>query len=431
MSGTGPILDRDELMAQRVWAGIVIIIGAVTLFIVADLRSPPPTPGPLLAIQGIELGMALVAALLARRGLTRSQLIAVALVGCSTLCLTAAAAGILRGTSSTTPLLLMIITMGTATLLPWGVRPQIVLQTVAAVAFAWTVHAESGALVAFRYLLVAVVVGYLAALYAAHTLEQHRLAQARAEAILEETRARQHRAELAHAARLSTLGEMAAGLAHELNQPLSAIVSYATGCMVRIESGKADVQSLGEIVSEISTEALRAAEVLRRIRDFARNGELRLERVDPNDLVRSAVELANSGARRRGIALRLELGSDPLLVEVDRVQIEQVILNLLRNAFDAMEGTTLGERRVRIRTSPTVPKTVEVTIDDSGAGLPATLADRVFDPFFTTKPDGLGLGLAISRRIIEAHGGRLWGTPNDDRGSSFRFTLPIVTTDAA
>jgi signal transduction histidine kinase len=430
MTASEAIRDHDELMAQRVWAGIGIIIGAVTLFIIADLRSPPPAAGPLLAIQGIELGMALVAAILARRGLTRSQLIAVALVGCSTLCLTSAAAGILRGTTSTTPLLLMIITMGTATLLPWGVRPQIVLQIVAAVAFGWSVNAESGALVAFRYLLVAVAVGYIAALYAAHTLEQHRLAQARAEAVLEETRARQHRAELAHAARLSTLGEMAAGLAHELNQPLSAIVSYATGCQVRIESGTADVQSMAAIVGEISTEALRAAEVLRRIHDFARNGELRLERVDPNDLVRSAVELANGGARRRGIAMRLELGPDPLTVEVDRVQIEQVILNLLRNAFDAMEGTALGERRVRIRTTPAT-STVDVTIDDSGAGLPSTLVDRVFDPFFTTKPAGLGLGLAISRRIIEAHGGRLWGTPNDDRGSTFGFTLPIVASDAA
>ena len=199
--------------------------------------------------------------------------------------------------------------------------------------------------VAFRYLLVAVVVGYLAALYAAHTLEQHRLAQARAEAILEETRARQHRAELAHAARLSTLGEMAAGLAHELNQPLSAIVSYATGCMVRIESGKADVQRRWARSSARSRPKRCAPrEVLRRIRDFARNGELRLERVDPNDLVRSAVELANGGARRRGDrAPRSSSAPIRSMVEVDRVQIEQVILNLLRNAFDAMESN--GARR--------------------------------------------------------------------------------------
>jgi signal transduction histidine kinase len=301
MSGTGPILDRDELMAQRVWAGIVIIIGAVTLFIVADLRSPPPTPGPLLAIQAIELAMALVAAFLARRGLTRSQLIAVALVGCSTLCLTTAAAGILRGTSSTTPLLLMIITMGTATLLPWGVRPQIVLQTAAAVAFAWTVHAESGALVAFRYLLVAVVVGYLAALYAAHTLEQHRLAQARAEAILEETRARQHRAELAHAARLSTLGEMAAGLAHELNQPLSAIVSYATGCMVRSNPAR---RTCSRWARSSARSRLKRCVPRRCCAGSAtsRGTASCASSADPNDLVRSAVELANGGARRRGIA---------------------------------------------------------------------------------------------------------------------------------
>jgi C4-dicarboxylate-specific signal transduction histidine kinase len=242
-------------------------------------------------------------------------------------------------------------------------------------------------------------------------------------------RARQHQAELAHAARLSTLGEMAAGLAHELNQPLAAIVSWATGCLVRIEAGTADIDTLAHVVSEISDEALRAAEVLRRIREFARTGELKRERVDPNELVRGAARLAGGDARRGGVDVALALAEDVPAVDVDRVQISQVVVNLLLNAFEAMGGTKRADRRVEVTTTHAAD-TVEVTIRDSGEGLAAAVQNTLFDPFVTTKEEGLGLGLAISRRIVEAHGGRLWATPNDGPGTVFHFTLPIAAREA-
>src|SRR6185369_4919698 len=248
----------------------------------------------------------------------------------------------------------------------------------AALAMVWNVWAVDGSAYAVRFLLVGVVAGFGATLYAAHTLEQHRKERARAEAVLEEMRTRQHQAELAHAARLSSLGEMAAGLAHELNQPLAAIVGWATGCLVRIEAGTADVDTLARVVSEISDEALRAAEVLRRIREFARTGEIKRERVDPNELVRGAARLAGSDARRDGVDVSLALADDVPAVDVDRVQISQVVVNLLLNAFEAMGGTKRGDRRVEVTTAHAAD-TVEVTIRDSGEGLAAAVQHTLFD----------------------------------------------------
>src|SRR5262249_30320947 len=156
---------------------------------------------------------------------------------------------------------------------------------------------------------------------------------------------------------------------HELNQPLAAIVSYATGCLVRIEAGTADVDALARVVSEISDEAIRAGEVLRRIREFARNGEIRRERIDPNELVLGASRLAKGDAQRMGVAVWFELGRDLPVVDVDRVQIEHVVLNLFLNAFEAMSDTKRGERRVVVTTATAESGVIEVAIGDSGEGL--------------------------------------------------------------
>jgi signal transduction histidine kinase len=422
-------LDTDDLIGKRLRSGLAILIGGNLLFTLADLQFQPTHLPILFAIQAIEVIAMLGTLAVLGRPHPRVPVTWIAAGIISFFCVTTAISGMLSGETSTTILLLSLITMGTASMLPWGVRPQLFVQIVAALAMAWNVWTVDGSAFAVRFLLVGVVAGFGATLYAAHTLEQHRKERARAEAVLEEMRERQHQAELAHAARLSTLGEMAAGLAHELNQPLAAIVSWATGCQVRIEAGTADIDTLARVVSEISDEAIRAAEVLRRIREFARSGEIKRERVDPNELVRGAARLATGDARRGGVDVSLALADDVPAVEVDRVQISQVVVNLLLNAFEAMGGTKRGERRVELATARATDG-VEVTVRDSGEGLAAAVQHTLFDPFVTTKEDGLGLGLAISRRIVEAHGGRLWATANDGRGAIFHFTLPLAAREA-
>jgi C4-dicarboxylate-specific signal transduction histidine kinase len=216
---------------------------------------------------------------------------------------------------------------------------------------------------------------------------------------------------------------MAAGLAHELNQPLAAVVSYARGCARRLEAGDLPKAALLEVLEEISAQALRAGEVLRRIRDFLR-GVSRREEVDLNDLVRRALRFAEGEARRTDVRLELELASEALRIEVDPIQIEQVILNLVQNGFEVMASNDGRERVLSIATRRLAPDTVEVAVRDTGTGMSPEVASRLFDPFFSTKPDGLGLGLTISRTIVEAHGGRLWASPNGNgRGSALHFTL--------
>ena len=236
--------------------------------------------------------------------------------------------------------------------------------------------------------------------------------------------ARHHQAELAHALRVSTIGELAAGLAHEINQPLAAIVSYAKGCARRIRTGAGAPGDLLGAVEEIAAQAVRADQIVRRLRDFVRKQDPRRERVDPNHLVREAVRLVASEGRQRQVALRLDLAPHVPAVWADGIQIEQVILNLIRNAFEAMQTVDVADRGLVVRTAPSGEAAVEIAVSDAGPGITPEHADAVFDPFFTTKPDGLGIGLAISRSIVEAHGGRLWATPNPQRGATFHFTIP-------
>lgn len=233
--------------------------------------------------------------------------------------------------------------------------------------------------------------------------------------------ARQRQAELAHALRVSTLGEMAAGLAHELNQPLSAIVSYARGCVRRLQTGSVELGDLVYVIEQVATQALRAGEVLQRHRQFLRSGPPQREWVQLNTLVRAGVGFAHTGVREHATRVRLDLADLLPRVQVDSVQIEQVVVNLVRNALDAMQGNGGGEIWVRTALGP---NGIEVAVQDAGCGMTAGLCERVFDAFFTTKPNGLGMGLSISRSIIEAHGGRLWAMVNPDQGTTFRFVLP-------
>ena len=239
-----------------------------------------------------------------------------------------------------------------------------------------------------------------------------------------EALARQHQAELAHVLRVGTIGEVAAGLAHEINQPLGAIANYAQGCVRRLRAGAVDAPGLLPIVEEIAGEALRAGAIIRRLRDLVSKQSPPPEPLDLNGLVRESARMIESEARQLGIRVDLDLTADLPPVICDGIQIEQVLLNLLLNGVEAVQAAQNGERTIAVTTAAHGAAAVEVAIRDSGVGIPPPPID-VFEPFFSTKPHGLGMGLSISRSIIEAHGGRLSAARNSGCGSTFRFTLPM------
>jgi C4-dicarboxylate-specific signal transduction histidine kinase len=241
-----------------------------------------------------------------------------------------------------------------------------------------------------------------------------------------EEQVQQHQAELAHVARLSTVGEMVVELTHELNQPLSAISSYAQACRWLLQSDALDNrEELLSSLGHVSEQADRAAEIIRRLRRFVMKAKPSQTAMDLNALIRDVAELTNIDARMANAQVCFEL-TDPLPPVVgDRIQIEQVMVNLMRNAFEAMSDCQPESRRLTLRTTVDGGQNVRVEVCDNGVGIPPTVIDHVFDRFFTTKPNGMGMGLSISQSIVERHGGTLWITPNSDRGSTFHFALPI------
>jgi PAS domain S-box-containing protein len=247
---------------------------------------------------------------------------------------------------------------------------------------------------------------------------------------LAEAQARAHQAQLAHVARLSTMGEMATGIAHEVNQPLTAMVTYTQACLRMIDSGTADFAKLRDVMQEIATQGLRAGEIIRRLREFTRMKETKGLPVDLNTLVREAVRFVEGEARDKGMTIVLDLADGLPEVIVDAIQIEQVILNLLRNGVDAMAGAHHGDTVLKVKTMLGVARTVQLSVSDTGPGLSETLVERIFDPFFTTKPQGMGMGLSISRSIIEAHKGHLWAEDRCRGGAAFHFTLPSATRES-
>jgi len=239
-----------------------------------------------------------------------------------------------------------------------------------------------------------------------------------------ETQARRHQEELAHVSRLGVMGEMVSAIAHEVNQPLCAIVAAAQACQ-RILAGRPDCPGdAREALEHVVRQARRAGEIVHHLREFSRRREPRRTSVSINDIARSAVDFMSPGFRSRGPGVRLELAEDLPPVSADPIQIEQVLVNLLRNAVEAMSDLPPEQRVPVLRTSLPQEGIVEVEVCDCGSGLTADGFERVFEPFFSTKPDGMGIGLPLSRSIVEAHGGRLWVVPNPDRGVCFHFTLP-------
>jgi len=247
---------------------------------------------------------------------------------------------------------------------------------------------------------------------------------------LAEDEARQLQERLTHFARLSTMGEMAAGLAHEINQPLSAIATYAQACQRLLRLPQRDDADIVAALEQINAQALRAGEVIRRLRNFVKNREVKREPVDCSRLLEDLRTLAETDARLHNIALRIESERELPTVYADPIQLQQVVLNLVRNAIDAM--AEVPEERLRevvLSTQVTDEGELEITVADHGSGLAPGATEHLFNPFFTTKSGGTGLGLAISRSIVRAHGGRLWHTPNDGSGARFHFTLPVATSD--
>jgi len=243
-----------------------------------------------------------------------------------------------------------------------------------------------------------------------------------------EERVRQQQAKLAHVLRLLTVEGMAAQLAHEINQPLAAVVNFARGLARRLSRPGLDVASARRATDQISREALRAAEVVQRLRAFLRKDAPRRELCDARDVVREAVSLIDDEARRAGVALRLDLDPHDATVEIDAIQVEQVVLNLLRNALEAMDERSPGPRSIVVQTVTTSDGGVEVRVRDNGPGLPVDDVQQLFEAFFTTKEKSLGMGLSISQKIVEAEGGALWGAANREGGATFSFTLPPAHT---
>jgi two-component system, LuxR family, sensor kinase FixL len=225
--------------------------------------------------------------------------------------------------------------------------------------------------------------------------------------------------------RLATMGEMAAGISHELNQPLAAIANYAQACVRLLRLPSADIPEISGALEQIAGQALRAGEIIRRIRSLVRNEDVRRESQDINDLIREVHGLLASDARVHDGRLALDLATPLPKVTVDGVQIQQVLMNLVHNAFEAQAPEHDGAAfEVRIATRLTETGDVEVSVNDLGPGLPGEVEQKIFEPFFTTKASGTGLGLAISRSIIKAHDARLGYRANQPRGACFYFILP-------
>ncbi len=230
--------------------------------------------------------------------------------------------------------------------------------------------------------------------------------------------------ELVHVSRLTTLGEMASAMAHELNQPLTAAASFMKGCLILLKRKPLDEARLADMISQGADQALRAGQIIRRLRDFVSKGEAERRIESLPQLLEEAGALAMIGARERSVRPRYDIDPRISLVLADKVQIQQVALNLIRNGMEAMEESASKDLVVGAR--PTGDDMVEVYVSDSGHGITPQAAEQLFQPFMTTKARGMGIGLSISRTIIEAHGGRIWAEPNPSGGTIFRFTLSSV-----
>ncbi len=235
---------------------------------------------------------------------------------------------------------------------------------------------------------------------------------------------RKAQADLAHTNRVTTMGELCASLAHEINQPISGAITNASTCVRRLDREPPDIEGARAGAALIIRDANRAAEIINRVRLFFRKGVVTKERVDINELIREMEILLHNEAAQHSVQVQTNLAADYPLIDADRVQLQQVLMNLMINGIDAMKAVD-GPRRLTLGTQNDIKEELLVSVADTGIGLPTNQAGQIFNAFFTTKEHGTGMGLRISRTIIEAHGGRLWATDNQPRGASFHFTLAV------
>ena len=236
---------------------------------------------------------------------------------------------------------------------------------------------------------------------------------------------RDARADVERMARLTTMGELTASIAHEINQPLAAIVTQSEAALRFLDRDEPDLGEAQDALSSIRRDAMRASEVIRGLRALARKSGPRLTPLDIDDVIGQVLAISRGELLRHNIVLRAELASGERPVRGDRVQLQQVLLNLIINSVEAMSGVTERTRELSVSSTLAEPGSVLVAVEDTGTGLDLAVAERMFQPFFTTKPDGLGMGLAICRSIVEAHGGRLWVSRRAPHGADVRFTVPL------
>ncbi|MCZ6690070.1 MAG: ATP-binding protein [Planctomycetota bacterium] len=241
-----------------------------------------------------------------------------------------------------------------------------------------------------------------------------------------EEQARRLRDELAHVSRVTTMGEFAASLAHELNQPLCGIVSNAQAGERLLAAGDEDTQAIRDTLRDIVDDGKRAGEVIRRLRAMLKRTSFEPISLDIGEVIREVARLVMGDALAKGITLNLDLALDLPKVMGDRTQLQQVLVNLILNGIEAMGGETDGSREILIGTARHRGDAVTIAVRDTGLGFEEKNVDRIFDAFFTTKPEGMGMGLSINRSIIEAHGGRIWATLNPHGGATVHFTVPIL-----
>jgi C4-dicarboxylate-specific signal transduction histidine kinase len=234
---------------------------------------------------------------------------------------------------------------------------------------------------------------------------------------------RQSQADLAHISRVTTLGELTASLAHEVKQPIAAAVTDANTCLRWLTRDQPDLEEAREASLRVVKDATRAAEIIDRIRLLFKKGSPQREMVDVNEVIREMIVLLRNQATRYSIFVRTDLAADIPQIMGDRVQLQQVLMNLIVNSIDAMKEVK-GTRALSIASQRAADEQLMVSVSDTGVGLPPQQADQIFNAFFTTKVQGTGLGLRISRSIVESHGGRLWAADNSPRGASFHFILP-------
>ena len=235
--------------------------------------------------------------------------------------------------------------------------------------------------------------------------------------------------QLAHIARVTTMGELAASIAHEVNQPLAAVVTNGNACLRWLNSPIPDLEEARAAVSRIVREGTRAGEIIGRIRSLIKKSPPQMSAVDVNEVISDVLTVTRHQIVRQGVSLLTDLRARPSKVKGDPVQLQQVVLNLVLNGLEATVVKDGGRRELLLKSETQGPDSIVVSVQDSGVGIDPEEADQLFEPFYTTKASGIGLGLSISRSIVEAHGGRLWATPNPGRGAIFQFSLPADSRD--